>query len=97
MPLIACPDCQKEVSDAAASCPNCGHPIGSPTDRSRSERTLTTQATGKTAKGQQLLAVLVLIIGVFLYGQDQQVGLTVVLIGIAWFIGARIYAWWHYG
>ena len=27
MTLIRCPDCDKEVSDQARSCPNCGHPI----------------------------------------------------------------------
>ena len=27
MALINCPDCQTEVSDQAAACPRCGHPI----------------------------------------------------------------------
>ena len=27
MPLLECPDCGREVSDAAASCPHCGRPI----------------------------------------------------------------------
>lgn len=27
MALITCPECGKEVSDKAASCPNCGNPI----------------------------------------------------------------------
>lgn len=27
MPLRTCPDCGKEVSTSAASCPNCGHPF----------------------------------------------------------------------
>ena len=27
MALIKCPECQRDVSDAATSCPNCGHPI----------------------------------------------------------------------
>lgn len=27
MPLINCPECQTEVSDKAAACPNCAHPI----------------------------------------------------------------------
>jgi hypothetical protein len=29
MALITCPDCSNEVSDKAASCPKCGHPIAS--------------------------------------------------------------------
>lgn len=28
MPLINCNECGKEISDKAASCPNCGSPIG---------------------------------------------------------------------
>lgn len=28
MPLVACPDCAREHSDAAASCPQCGRPNG---------------------------------------------------------------------
>lgn len=27
--LIPCPACDRQVSEAAASCPNCGHPIAS--------------------------------------------------------------------
>ena len=27
MPLITCPECQKQVSDKAAACPQCGAPI----------------------------------------------------------------------
>jgi len=27
MALINCPECKKEVSDAAPTCPNCGVPI----------------------------------------------------------------------
>jgi len=27
MPLITCPDCNKQVSDQAEACPHCGHPI----------------------------------------------------------------------
>jgi hypothetical protein len=27
MALIKCPECEKQVSSAAVSCPSCGHPI----------------------------------------------------------------------
>lgn len=27
MALIQCPECQREISSAAAACPGCGHPI----------------------------------------------------------------------
>jgi uncharacterized membrane protein YvbJ len=28
--LISCPECSAQVSDAAAACPHCGHPIAPP-------------------------------------------------------------------
>lgn len=27
MALIACPECEKEISDRAKECPSCGHPV----------------------------------------------------------------------
>ena len=32
MALIDCPDCQRSVSDRAAACPHCGHPIAGSAD-----------------------------------------------------------------
>jgi hypothetical protein len=29
MSLMSCPECKKEISSAAASCPSCGHPLRS--------------------------------------------------------------------
>ncbi|SHO50614.1 zinc-ribbon domain-containing protein [Anaerocolumna xylanovorans] len=37
MALINCPECNKEISDKAASCPNCGYPIAKDeSDKSKS-------------------------------------------------------------
>lgn len=30
MALVNCSECNREVSDAAASCPGCGHPLRAP-------------------------------------------------------------------
>lgn len=30
MALITCPDCKREVSDAAATCPGCARPLQAP-------------------------------------------------------------------
>ena len=27
MALVACPECEKQISESASSCPNCGHPL----------------------------------------------------------------------
>jgi len=32
MPLVTCPDCEREVSDKAAACPYCGRPIAETPD-----------------------------------------------------------------
>lgn len=98
--LQDCESCGGQVSSDAASCPHCGHPVGSPTDRPRSERTVTTQATGKKAKAHQLIAALVAIVGVIMIvGPDQPSPFAPLLIlaGLIWFLAARIYAWWQYG
>jgi hypothetical protein len=35
MPLITCPDCQAEISDAAVTCIKCGRPMGDDPDKDR--------------------------------------------------------------
>lgn len=37
MALINCPECGKEISDKAASCPNCGNPMNTHADNSEKE------------------------------------------------------------
>lgn len=52
MPLITCPDCSKEISDAAPTCPHCGRPnksIGS------------IQTTAKSGSGCGAIAVFLIV------------------------------------
>jgi RNA polymerase subunit RPABC4/transcription elongation factor Spt4 len=35
--LISCPECQRDVSDQAASCPHCGHPINANSKKTETE------------------------------------------------------------
>lgn len=35
MALIKCPECQKEISDSAVSCPNCGHRLKAMSDQTK--------------------------------------------------------------
>lgn len=37
MALIKCPECGKEISDKAAACPNCGHPIATENQNGKSQ------------------------------------------------------------
>lgn len=40
MPMITCPDCSKEMSDSAPSCPNCGRPNANAPAQARPVSTL---------------------------------------------------------
>jgi hypothetical protein len=57
MPLIKCPDCHTDVSDKAAACPHCGHPIAGygPSDLAA------TVQPKKTNRGCAALAVLLFV------------------------------------
>lgn len=55
MALITCPECKKEVSDRAMSCPSCACPL---------ERAMTTGAPGKKWKGIQLVSLGAIFLGI---------------------------------
>lgn len=97
MGLIKCPDCEREVSDRAPSCPNCGAPIAA------AEPVLTTQQTAKRFKGAEAIGAVVLMIGIvllFLPGAESGtlgVGVLLSTVGIIVTLSAKIGAWWHHG
>lgn len=106
MALIHCAECNREISDRAVSCPGCGAPIAAqPSGPDSAEAVQTIQATGKSWKGQQLLAFLLIAIGVFVAvgwgaagsGTGAAAGSIMFIVGFIWFIGARVGAWWHHG
>ena len=41
MALIECPECKKEISDSAASCPHCGYQLKKPPPPPRNARSIT--------------------------------------------------------
>lgn len=55
MALIKCPECKREVSDRAMSCPSCACPL---------ERAMTTGAPGKKWKGIQLVSLGAIFLGI---------------------------------
>ena len=81
MALIICPECGKEISDTARSCPNCGYPI---TAKENEENLTTSAVVGEVPKKKsplKAIAIACLIIAViagvvcFLSkGQDTIVG-----------------------
>lgn len=59
MPLIKCPTCQKEISDQATACPNCGHPV--------KEKIQTIELTSKRWKKVKLISWSVFIAGILIF------------------------------
>jgi hypothetical protein len=59
MTLITCPACTQQVSDRAATCPKCGHPIAGPAEKSDS-----TPAEACRAKNEVPIAKVPVVIGV---------------------------------
>jgi hypothetical protein len=88
MPLIECPDCHNGVSDKAAACPHCGHPIAGygdydPTAAKRAQRLLRNEPTNdnpleqkKTNRGCSGVVALVLIgvVGLIAIGSYEDAG-----------------------
>ena len=73
MPLINCPECDKQVSDLALACPHCGAP--------RVETKLSTQTTltkGPPSPGN-VLSSLIALVGLILLFIVPPVGLTMLI------------------
>ncbi len=97
MALVQCPECAKQISDQAASCPNCGAPR-STVQVDATHGVVTTQATGKSQKGWQLVGVLAIIVGVIMISSEQSaVGALITFAGLVAVVTARLSAWWHHG
>lgn len=98
MSLIACTECGRQVSDKAASCPQCGAPIAT----GKTEATVTTQLTSRKFKFHQIVAVGAIIVGSVIAiavetPRGRGFGGALVMAGLALFILARIRTWWHSG
>ncbi|OGC00106.1 hypothetical protein A2V82_16330 [candidate division KSB1 bacterium RBG_16_48_16] len=90
MPLIKCPECGKDVSDKAPTCPNCAYPL----------HAQVIEATGKKWKMMQVVGILLMLGGCStMFDKNMNHGLSAGAFGIGFwlFIGARVGAWWHHG
>lgn len=97
MSLVACSECAKQISDKAAACPHCGAPIARPL-----EQTVTTQATSKRFKVQELAAIVTFIVGALVAivaetNGPRLFGAILMAGSLVLYISARIGAWWHSG
>lgn len=107
MALINCPECSKEVSDKAPSCPNCGNPISTANDTQAIGTSLTTiQETSKRLKMHTIGSVLLVIVGV-VWGigefgavesgsEPSGISILIFLAGMIWYAVTRFRIWWHH-
>jgi hypothetical protein len=111
--LIQCPECGRQVSDRAAACPQCAHPLAatSPTVAPRvfsvaDEKSVRTiEQTGKRYKKFMLVGILLAFGGCATLvsggkAGDQSastIGILLLIAGFITFVGARFGAWWHHG
>lgn len=107
--LINCPECSKQVSSQAPSCPNCGAPIASAVDIERAGTALTTvQETSKRLKVHILISAFLFwggLIGVLATtggdASSQPAAYSPLLSlaamgGLGWYIVTKVRIWWHH-
>ncbi len=111
--LINCPDCDRQISRLAPSCPGCGRPMnqqGTP----NVQPTTMIEKTSKRYKKQIAIGAAICFVGVILtavgvalnesngYVRETPhpllyVGVLMMIVGCAKGIVAGIQAWWHHG
>ena len=102
MALIKCPECKKEISDKAASCPSCGCPIAANSNENNNQtpenKVQTIEKTSKKYKGQQLMAMLLGVIGFFMLFEEEArtVGGIICIIALIWYAIVGMGIWWEH-
>lgn len=105
MALINCPECNKQISDRAVTCPSCGCPVAAqPTETAYGSKVQTIEATGKKWKSLELVAAMALIISVVgvITSAHYESGLATMFFFLLFFAGlgilifAKVGAWWHH-
>ena len=107
MALMACPECAREISDKAPSCPGCGAPIASAAERrSVGVPLMTVQETSKRLKGHILVSALLFWGGIIWLvsagsagsaNADTGVVATLSMFGgLVLYIVTKFRIWWHH-
>lgn len=96
MALIQCPECGKEISDQAESCPHCGNPL----------RPVVIESTSKKWKTATVIAWIVFLTGTYLFlrglgsgGWENPMtgsGFSLGLIGLIALMIAKFGSWWNH-
>lgn len=91
MGLIVCPDCEKEISDQALNCPNCGRPMKKTEEKEKPSVNISiVRSKGGVFEG---LGTLLIIVGIFLviYGASTNASGKIGTGLIAGFLGFIIF------
>ena len=102
MALINCPECNNQVSNTAASCPNCGAAVSAVETATIDASITTTQGTSKKLKLQSVISATLFWIGligsIFAMQAENQNSIfyIVVLVGIVWHIITKTRMWWNH-
>lgn len=100
MSLIFCPECNKEISDKATSCPQCAYPL------TQKHEATSVQTIEKTSKKYKLYLVLS-IIGILFSGfgcvikissKDADTGYwpLSLFVFLIWFLITKALIWWNH-
>ena len=85
MALVNCSECNREVSDSAASCPGCGHPIVVTQSKSNDKPTSVVRSGGK----YEGVGFLLIVIGMFMMIAGQAGGGIAIAVGFVVFLIGR--------
>ena len=104
MSLIKCPECKKEISDTAATCPGCGAPISE--QKIASQPVITTERTSKDIKKHQAISLAMFIVGlVWIFNLQPTpetprlavfIPLGMIAFGAIWFLFTAGRKWWKH-
>ena len=107
MAMINCPECGKEISSRAKTCPNCGCPIGAGSGEAVGEnrhvdvveKVPVVEATPKICKVLQLVSGLIIVGGFYGCVADMKHGegyISVMLVGFILYAVVGLYVWWNH-
>lgn len=97
MALISCPACEKQISEMASACPNCGHPAEGVSQPAH-PAIQTIEQTSKGYKAGQFIGVVMICAGVVACtARAPGTSAGLMLIGLVLYLGSRMGAWWNNG
>jgi hypothetical protein len=101
MPLINCPDCKKEISSRASTCPGCGAPVITSNAAADSvvEQSSTFQEPIERLKLHALGSIIMLIVGIVWIivaakspQDDMEISGWLITIGVTWYAATKLRA-----